>query len=60
MNLEKDGCLYDYIIQHEFLHSLGFYHQHSAPNRDDYVIVYYENIEASTFDNFKHLSLVKL
>lgn len=53
MNLQRDGCLSDHTIQHEFLHSLGFYHQHSAPNRDDYVIIYRENIQQGTFNTLK-------
>lgn len=37
---------------HEFIHALGFYHMQSTYNRDDYVKVKYENIEAGKESNF--------
>lgn len=51
LNLQKSGCLYDFIIQHEFLHALGFHHQQSAYDRDNYVTVYKENIANGTVKN---------
>lgn len=32
---------------HELMHALGFQHQHSAHNRDDYINVNFENVEES-------------
>jgi hypothetical protein len=40
-----DGCVWHRIVMHEMMHALGFYHQHSTPDRDDYVNIYWENIQ---------------
>lgn len=40
---------------HEILHALGFYHEHSRDDRDDYLIVKWSNIKLSKRHNFyKH------
>lgn len=38
------GCEYKGIILHELLHTVGFFHTNSRPDRDAYVIVYTKNI----------------
>lgn len=38
---------------HEFIHALGFYHMQSSYDRDDYLIIYFENISAGTESNFE-------
>ncbi|GAB0093918.1 hypothetical protein DMENIID0001_091100 [Sergentomyia squamirostris] len=50
-----DGCLKHATIEHEFLHALGFYHAQSAPNRDDYVTIHFENIREDLEDNFEKI-----
>lgn len=47
------GCFRLGTIMHELLHTLGFYHQQSASNRDDYVLIVEENIEEGMEHNFK-------
>jgi len=47
------GCFMQYKIVHEFLHTLGFYHQQSATNRDDYVRIVEENIKDGRHKAFK-------
>lgn len=39
-------------IIHELLHTLGFLHMHTAPQRDDYVKIIKENIHPNVFQNF--------
>lgn len=39
------GCFKPGTILHEFLHAMGFYHQQSASDRDDFVEIVTENIE---------------
>jgi len=46
------GCFRLGTIVHEFLHALGFYHQQSTWDRDDYVRIVEENITAGTEGNF--------
>uniref|UniRef100_A0A3Q3JWI8 Metalloendopeptidase n=1 Tax=Monopterus albus TaxID=43700 RepID=A0A3Q3JWI8_MONAL len=45
------------IVEHEFLHALGFWHEQSRYDRDDYVTILWENIEKGEEHNFlKHSS----
>jgi hypothetical protein len=47
------GCFSKGIVQHEFLHALGFYHEQSRPDRDSFVTINYENIKAGKESNFE-------
>jgi hypothetical protein len=47
LSLQIPGCVHHSVVLHELLHALGFVHEHTRPDRDTYVRVYYENIEAS-------------
>lgn len=39
-----NGCQYRGTIAHEIMHLLGFYHEHTRQDRDQYITVYDENI----------------
>ena len=41
------------VVQHEVMHALGFFHEQSRPDRDDYVNVLWENIKDDMESNFK-------
>ncbi|XP_073439828.1 meprin A subunit beta-like isoform X1 [Dendrobates tinctorius] len=46
------GCDTIEIVQHEFLHALGFYHEQSRSDRDDYVTILWDNIQPGNSHNF--------
>lgn len=48
-----EGCFRLGTIVHELLHSLGFYHEQSSWNRDDFVEVKEENILEGKEHNFR-------
>ncbi|KAK4876541.1 hypothetical protein RN001_009047 [Aquatica leii] len=53
LNLNKICCCQrSATVVHEFLHAIGFHHMQSNYNRDDYLIVHYENIEPGAEYNF--------
>uniref|UniRef100_T1IUP2 Metalloendopeptidase n=1 Tax=Strigamia maritima TaxID=126957 RepID=T1IUP2_STRMM len=46
------GCVHPGIIIHETLHALGFWHEQSRADRDDHIIVHWENIANGMETNF--------
>ncbi|KAJ1351199.1 Astacin (Peptidase M12A) [Parelaphostrongylus tenuis] len=50
------GCEQDGIISHELGHTLGLWHEHSRPERDNYVTVYIQNALPGTQGQFQKLS----
>ena len=56
LNLQPSGCMSSSTIQHEFIHALGMYHMQSRPDRDQYVTIHFDNIQAGKEHNFQLLS----
>jgi len=46
------GCWQKGTVLHEIMHSLGFFHEQSRPDRDDEVMIMYENIQSRNHHNF--------
>ena len=44
-NVGKEGCMWRHTVQHEMLHALGFLHEMARPDRDDYVVIHWDNID---------------
>ena len=54
------GCVHKGVIQHEMMHALGFYHEQSRPDRDNYVTINFQNIISGTENNFAKASSSEL
>ncbi|KAE9556216.1 hypothetical protein FO519_000555 [Halicephalobus sp. NKZ332] len=52
-----DGCIQKGIIIHELMHAVGFFHEQSRADRDDYVTINWNNVEAGLQDQFDKYSL---
>lgn len=46
------GCVNFGIIIHELMHSVGFFHEQSRPDRDEYVVVNWTNVADDMKDQF--------
>ncbi|XP_043079071.1 hatching enzyme 1.2-like [Puntigrus tetrazona] len=53
VSLNRQGCVYHGIVQHELNHALGFYHEQTRSDRDQYVKINFENISPDMAYNFQ-------
>ncbi|CAF0891414.1 unnamed protein product [Rotaria sordida] len=60
MHTPRATCMRTGIIQHELLHVLGFFHEQSRPDRDDYVSIQWNNIINGTEFNFQKYNLTDI
>ncbi|MEQ2204537.1 hypothetical protein XENOCAPTIV_014829 [Xenoophorus captivus] len=51
------GCDYLAIVEHELLHALGFNHEQSRYDRDDYVQIVFANIITGKEHNFRKVTI---
>ncbi|XP_055344455.1 hatching enzyme 1.2-like [Paramacrobiotus metropolitanus] len=56
VNLQRNGCLGHGTIQHELMHTVGFLHEQSRKDRDDYVDILWQNIQPGKDDQFRKQS----
>ncbi|XP_078378886.1 zinc metalloproteinase nas-15-like [Oculina patagonica] len=54
------GCWTPGIVAHEIGHALGFYHEQSRPDRDEYVTIYRQNIMGGMEFNFNKYDRSKI
>lgn len=47
-----EGCEYKGTVMHEIMHALGFFHEQSRTDRDNYIMVLWWNIEPGFEKNF--------
>ncbi|GAU88142.1 hypothetical protein RvY_00891 [Ramazzottius varieornatus] len=54
MYLLRPNCFFlKGTIIHELMHTIGFYHEHSRPDRDDHVRIMWDNIRSDKTSNFQ-------
>jgi hypothetical protein len=46
-----EGCDFKATIEHEILHALGFFHEQSRTDRDDYVNIWWDQIITGEYDS---------
>ncbi|XP_065283169.2 zinc metalloproteinase nas-6-like [Dermacentor albipictus] len=49
------GCHFVGTVTHELLHAVGFFHEHSRPDRDHYINIFPENIIEGFLSSFDKL-----
>lgn len=53
VSLQRNGCIWRGTPAHEAIHALGYDHMHNHIDRDNYVTIHWENIDADMAYNFE-------
>ncbi|KAM8855632.1 high choriolytic enzyme 1 [Spinachia spinachia] len=57
LSLQTPGCMWSGVASHELMHALGFVHEQSRSDRDQYVTIVWSNIIPAQVHNFrKHVT----
>ncbi|XP_053544908.1 embryonic protein UVS.2 [Bombina bombina] len=60
VSVSRNGCLARGVIQHEVLHALGFYHEQSRSDRDNYVDIMWQYINEGDWENMEKIDTENL
>ncbi|XP_075197699.1 hatching enzyme 1.2-like [Anomaloglossus baeobatrachus] len=52
VSLASPSCIVYGVIQHEAMHNIGFYHEHTRLDRDDYIDILWQNMDEASYSNF--------
>ncbi|XP_066488058.1 astacin-like metalloendopeptidase [Tiliqua scincoides] len=60
LGLMKSGCIHKGAIQHELSHALGFIHEHTRSDRDEYVKINWQYVAQGEEENFEKVASLNL
>ncbi|KAI5619778.1 nephrosin isoform 2 precursor [Silurus asotus] len=52
VSLQRGGCVFHNIVQHELIHALGFHHEQNRSDRDQHVRILLQNVVRGQEHNF--------
>ncbi|XP_026988825.1 low choriolytic enzyme-like [Tachysurus fulvidraco] len=56
VSLQRNGCVFHHIVQHELLHALGFNHEQTRSDRDNHVRILLQNVINGQQHNFNKIN----
>ncbi|XP_072527072.1 low choriolytic enzyme-like [Salminus brasiliensis] len=60
VSLNRNGCVYLGVVQHELLHALGFNHEQTRSDRDQHVRILLQNVIRGMEHNFSKIATINL
>ncbi|KAL1007048.1 hypothetical protein UPYG_G00081200 [Umbra pygmaea] len=60
VSLQRNGCVFTGIVQHELLHALGFNHEQTRSDRDNHVQILLQNVIRGMEHNFAKINTINL
>ncbi|XP_073529549.1 low choriolytic enzyme-like [Phyllobates terribilis] len=52
VSLSRPSCMVYGVIQHEAMHNIGFFHEHTRMDRDNYIDILWQNMDQASYGNF--------